>query len=225
MALVNLTVLYLTANEVPEVWAEYQRSVLNRVIYTRYPLISISRKPINFGKNILDTEEKSIFNIYKQMLVGAKIATTPYVAVVEDDVLYAYDHFEFRPPLDAFAYDMNRLGLFTWKKDPMYFWKNRVSNSMLIAPRELMIEALEERIKSPMFYKIHGELGRNNIESKMGVTLRNKIEFYSETSSIRFDHDFGYDHAARHHRKKEGPIKAYDIPGWGKASELVKKFV
>ena len=95
---------------------------------------------------------------------------------------------------------------------------------MLIAPTELMIEALTERFASPMAYKIHGELGRNNIEEKLGITKRKRIEYFAEESSIRFDHDFGYDHASRHHRKKEGEIKAYDIPKWGRADELVKHF-
>lgn len=220
----DLTIIYLTANEVPDNWAAFQMMTLYEAAKGS-PIISMSRKPIRFGENHIDTQEKSIFNIYLQMLGGARYATTPFVAIAEDDVLYTKEHFEFRPKEDEFAYDMNRLGLFTWRKDPVYFWKNRVSNSMLIAPRTLMIEALEERFDSPMAFKIHGELGRNNIESKMGVKLRKKVEYFSETSSIRFDHDFGYDHAARYHRKKEGPIQAYDIPGWGKASELIKKFV
>ena len=225
----DITIIYLTANEVPEDWAWYQYNVLLEAIGDA-SFISISRKPLLDGMklidgvHLIDEEPKSIFNIYKQMLRGALHAQTPYIAVVEDDVLYHPSHFEFRPPEDAFAYDMNRLGIFTWKKDPMYFWKNRVSNSMLIAPRKLMIEALEERFNSQLAYKIHGELGRNNIEEKLGITKRKRIEYFAEESSIRFDHDFGYDHAARFHRKKEGPIRAYRIPIWGKASDLVKNF-
>lgn len=225
MAYLDLTILYLTANEVPEKWAQFQRATLLDSTGNKLPIVSISRKPINFGHNILDTEEKSIFNIYFQMLKGARFVDTPFVAVVEDDVLYSWEHFQFRPAEDEFAYDMNRLGLFTWSRNPMYFWKNRVSNSMLIAPTKLMIEALEERFKSPMAYKIHGELGRNNIEEKLGITLRKKVEYFAEESSIRFDHDFGYDHASRYHRKKEGPIRAYDIPRWGKSVDLVKHFI
>jgi len=225
MELNDLTVLYLTANELPDGWYDYQRAILSQATVGA-PIISLTRKPIDFGQNLIDSNEKSIFNIYLQMLEGAKVATTPYIAIAEDDVLYSKEHFhDFRPPIDTFAYDMNRLGLFTWKKNPMYFFKNRVSNSMLIAPRELMIEALEERFKSNNAYKIHGELGRNNIEDKLGITRRKKAEFFSEMSSIRFDHELGYDHASRHHRKKEGPIKAYDIPEWGRADGLVKKFV
>lgn len=222
----DLTVIYLTANELPEKWAGYQRNILIDAIGDT-SLICITRKPINFehGKHIIDTEPKSIFNIYLQMLRGAELATTQYIAIAEDDVLYAREHFsDFRPPEDAFAYDMNRLGLFTWSKDTRFFWKNRVSNSMLIAPRKLAIEALKERFASSMAYSIHGELGRGNIDKKLGVTPRKKIEFFSEVPSIRFDHDFGYDHASRHHRKKEGPIQAYSIPLWGDAKELVKRF-
>lgn len=225
MAYSDLSVIYLTANKVPEKWAEFQREVLIDAVGPNVEIIAISREPIPFNVNLIDTEEKSIFNIYYQMLRGAKYAKTPYIAVVEDDVLYTKEHFDFRPPEDTFAYDMNRLGVFTWSKRPMYFWKNRVSNSMLIAPRALMIEALEERFAGSMAYKIHGELGRNNIEKNLGITPRKKVEYFAETSSVRFDHDYGYDHASRHHRKKEGPIKAYDIPIWGRADKLIEKFI
>jgi len=220
----ELSVLFLTANQVPQKWAEYQMSTL-LMASAGSPLITLSRKPVPWGINILDEEEKSIFNIYFQMLKGARLATTPYIAIAEDDVLYSSEHFAFRPSMDSFAYDMNRLNVFTWSRNPMYFFKNRVSNSMLIAPRELMIEALVERFKGTRAYKIHGELGRRNVEDRLGVTRRKRVEYFSEGTSIRFDHEAGYDHASRHHRKKEGPIKAYDIPHWGRASELIKKFI
>ncbi len=220
----DLTILFLTANRVPEKWAVYHRSVLVEAIGDS-PVISLSRKPIGFGFNVLDTEPESISNIYWQMLRGARLATTKYIGIAEDDTLYEREHFTHRPQDDRFAYNMSRLGIFTWESNPAFFYKNRVSNATLIAPRELMVEALEERFrKHPpgTASSITGELGRANVENKLGVTVRKQQLFFTDVPVIRFDHDFGTDHTARSHRKKMGCMKAYDIYYWGKAADLVK---
>ena len=142
----DLTVIYLTASEINENFAEYQRRVLVDAIGD-YPLISISRKPLDFGQNILDNGERGYSNIYRQMLRAAKVATTPFIATAEDDTLYPKEHYNFyRPEKDTFAYNNSRWALFTWGV-PTYSWRNRKSNCSLIAPRELTIEALEERFE------------------------------------------------------------------------------
>jgi len=222
----DLTVIYLTANQIPEAFAEYQRKVLLEAIGD-YPLISISRKPTDFGKNLIDAGEISASNIYKIILRGAKEAETEYVAIAEDDTLYPKEHFNFyRPDKDTFAYNQNRLSLFTWGV-PTYSWRNRKTNATLIAPRGLMIEALEERFaKYPdkMPEKIVGELGRGMVERNMGVTLRKSVEVFSEISVIQINHEMGIDGRAKRHTKRLGPIKAYDIPYWGKASDVIKHY-
>lgn len=222
----DLTIIMLTANRVPKKWAAYHKEKLIGAAGSS-PIITISRKPLDWGINLLDTEPYTISNIYFQLLRGAKEATTDYIAVAEDDTLYPREHFEYRPPSDTFAYNMNRFGLFSWGK-PTYFWKDRISNSTLIAPRKLTIDALEERFKkypngTPGGFT--GELGRANIEDKLGVKRRKSIWFSTEISVVRIDHELGIDRLSRTHRKGMGILRAYDIPYWGKAEDLVKKFV
>lgn len=221
----DLTIIYLTASLIPENFANFQRKTLVDSIGGA-PIISVSRKPISFGKNILDDGVKCTDNIYRQMLRAAKLATTPFIAIAEDDTLYNSDHFIFyRPPADTFAYNKNRLALFTWGK-PMYNWRNRKSNCTLIAPRELLVASLTERFaKWPKQIpdKIVGELGRGRVEKNLGVTQRKSIEVFSDISVIQYNHNFASENAQRAHRKKPGPIRAYDIPYWGKAEDLVKK--
>jgi hypothetical protein len=223
----DLTIIYITANQIPETFAAYQRGILSKSAKGAH-IISISRKPLHFGTNLLDDGEKSTDNIYRQMLRGAKIATTKYVAMAEDDTLYNEDHFYFfRPDDDTFAYNQNRLALFTWGK-PQFNWRNRKSNCSLIAPRELLVESLEERFTrwpTAIPEILVGELGRQRVEKNLGVTVRKSIEVFSEISIIQFNHDNASENAQRAHRKRPGPIKAYDIPYWGKAQDLVRKYV
>lgn len=220
----DLTIIYLTASLIPESFAEYQRKILLEAIGDT-PLLSVSRKPLDFGINILDDGEKNISNIYYQMLRAAKVATSEFIAIAEDDTLYPKEHFEFfRPDKDTFAYNNNRLALFTWDT-PVYSWRDGKSNCSLIAPRQLTIETLEERFQkypngTPL--NMTGELGR--VEEGLKLTPRQLIVVYSSTSIIQFNHDFSSEPYQRSHKKKLGPIRSFDIPYWGKAADLVAHF-
>lgn len=222
----DITCIYITASELPDKFARYQRKLLLKAIGDT-PLISVSRKPLNFGTNILDTEPKSVSNIYKQILKAAKLATTPYIAIAEDDTFYHSNHFSFyRPPLDTFAYNQNRFALFTWGK-PIYSWRNRKSNATLIAPTQLLIEALEERFqKWPNGTPPNrtGELGRGRVDRNLGLTERKSVEQFSEVSCIQFNHDCASEDRQISHRKRLGQIKAYDLYYWGPAKQLIKYY-
>lgn len=226
MSASDVTVVMLTANRVPSGWASFHKEKLLEAT-NGAPIITISRKPLDWGENLLDNERYTMSNIYFQLLRGAKQARTKFVAVAEDDTLYPKEHFEYQPSSDAFSYNMNRFNVFRWSKTPTYFWKDRISNSTLIAPRKLLIEALEERFEkypdgTPDRYT--GEIGRLNIEGKLGLTRRKAVWFTTEVSVVRVDHELGIDRLARTHRKGMGILRAYDIPYWGKAEDIVNKF-
>jgi hypothetical protein len=224
----DLTIIYLTANQLPEHWRRYQLEILAKAT-KGFPFISVSRdKPLGYGDiNLVDTEPKSHLNMYKQMFKAAKLAKTSYIAAAEDDALYHRTHFtDFRPPLDAFAYDMNRWRLFTWQDDPWYNWTDRVSNCAGILPRELFIEAWEERLAkfpgdSMPIHRV-SEVGRNNQEEWMGVTLRKRADFFAEFPIIHVNHLVGTDSTGMN--KKMGPIRATSIPFWGDAKEIKEHF-
>lgn len=211
----DLTLLFITAGETPPRWAALHLEHLQG-----YRRITVSRK---LGGDIHDTYPKGYENIYRQMLSAARLATTPYVAMVEDDVLYSQEHFTYRPALDTFAYNQHRWALFTWG-EPTYSMRNRKSNCSLIAPRELLIEALEERFaKHPngIPAAFCGELGRERIDKALGVTPRRSVEFYSETGIIQINHDKGTEDRQRRYRKRLGQVKAFDIPRWGRAADIL----
>lgn len=219
----DITILYVTASEVPEKWLEFQLDHLYKSIGDA-PIISISRKPMDLGTNLLDTEPKSYWNIYMQMLRGALLAETPYVAMAEDDTLYTHSHFcEFRPPMDKVSYDRSRWSLFTW--DNMYCVRQRISNCSLIAPRELLIKALTERKeKHPEGApnRICGEVGRSKVDRWLEVSPVGCVEWYCFDPIVQLNHPTGSDDRQQRRWKRHGQIKAYDIPHWGKATDIIK---
>lgn len=224
----DITAIFLTQNEVPEKWMEFHNRVLLEAL-DGAPLITLSRKPMPHlpGINILQDKPKSVSNIYYQLLRGAKIAITDYIAVVEDDTLYCKEHFLYRPSKNKIGYNMNHWSLFTWGT-PTYSWRNRRGNYSMLSYRKLVIEALEERFaKYPNGTpdRITGEIGRPMVERNMGITLRDVEEFETTVSIINFNHSSATDDLQKRQRKSLGEIRAYNVPFWGKASDLVKKWI
>lgn len=222
----DVTAIFLTQNEVPEAWAAFHQKVLLREL-EEIPLITLSRKPMNLpGTNLLQDEPKSMSNIYRQLLRGAKLATTEYIAVVEDDTLYPREHFLQRPSKHCIGYNMNHWSLFTWGT-PTYSWRNRRGNYSMLSSRELVIEALEERFaKYPNGTpeNITGEIGRPMVERNMGITLREVQEFETTIAVVNFNHSNATDRLQVQQRKNLGKIQAFDIPYWGRAEDLVKNW-
>ena len=121
----DLTVIYYTANYLNNRFADRVREQLIRVI-GQTPLISVSHKPMDFGENICVGDiGRSVYNIYKQVLIGARAAKTKYVATAEDDVLYSPDHYLYKPEPGTFAYDVNKWSIFTWYNPPIMSYRER----------------------------------------------------------------------------------------------------
>lgn len=221
----DLTVIYLTQNKLPSGWMEFQQKTLLEAIGDT-KIISVSREPMNLGTNIIQTEPESLSNIYWQILKAAKLADTEYIAMAEDDSLYPADHYKHRPKTDVFAYNKTHWSLFSWG-EPIYNWRDRMGNYTMIANRESVIDALEERFnKYPNGTPedCTGEIGRPRVHKNLGLKPRETEEFYTNIAVVNICHELGMDERARRHRKDFGHLRAYDIPYWGEASDLIERF-
>src|SRR3990167_5124768 len=179
----DLTVLFFTINRVPTDWAAFHRKILIDAA-DKYPIISVSRKPVDIGMNLIDDGEKNLSNLYRQLLRACKVATTPYIAMAEDDTLYTKDHFKsFRPPLDTFAYNMSRWSLYTWD-EPTFSWRGSQVGAAVVAPREKMIEQLEHRfekfaVNGVIPNELCGEIGLRRFEKQIGAHINKWVDFYT----------------------------------------------
>jgi hypothetical protein len=230
----DLTILYISASEMPEHWMKFQ---IGHLVASAAgsPIVSVTRKPLDLGTNIPDDGEKSYWNIYMQMLRAAKIATTPFVAMAEDDVLYTPEHFrDFRPRMDEVSYDRSRWSLFAWEPNPIFCLRQRISNCSLIAPRQLLIEALEERrekFPNGLENAVCGEVGRRSLEHNLGLTIRKSVEWWCKNPIVMLNHltgtdvgDYGVNAKGRHMYKPHGQIKALEIPHFGTARKVVSHY-
>lgn len=229
----DLTVVYYTANHISEAFARNTKRQLIRAIGD-LPLICVSQKQVmfpglkNYQENIIVGDiGRTHLNIYRQALIGAKAAKTKYVAMAEDDVLYAEEHFKFRPRPGYFAYNVGVWGIYTWTKPPMFSYKGRRNMYDLICERELFIEAIEERFAmypNDEAVPLESWAEPGKYEDNLGITVRKTEEFYSTPPNIVFSHEsaLAFDNLGT--RKKLGKIRALEIPVWGRAEEIIKLY-
>ena len=224
----ELTIIYYTSNRISEFFANNIRKQILKAI-GNIALISVSQKPIDFGKNIcVGNIGRSNYNIYKQALIGAKKAKTKYVAMCEDDVLYTPEHFTcYRPDDEHFAYNFNRWNIYTWSRPPIFSYKHRIIMNQLIAPRELLVKALEERFKKyptadTVPVKVWSEIGK--YERHLGVTIQKTVEFNSPESNIMFSHSEALGYKGLGKKKKHGDKRVKELLYWGEAKKILEKY-
>jgi hypothetical protein len=138
------TIVYYTSNAENEAFEEkIKANILEHK--GDIPLISVSQKPIDFGENIcVGQVGKFGLNGFRQTLIGAKAAKTPYIIFAESDFLYPRDYFTFEPPDENECYRHDNVWI-VWK-DTRFgsYHKKRVSEGAQICGRELLIEMYEK---------------------------------------------------------------------------------
>jgi len=138
------TIIYYTSNrENPEFEAKIRTNILKQK--GDLPIVSVSQKPIDFGENIcVGDVGHSYLNEWRQMLLGAKAAKTPYVLLAEADFLYPREYFEFEPKgADVYRYD-NVWILFVWSH---YYFRKAYSEGAQVCKREYLIKILEDHLE------------------------------------------------------------------------------
>lgn len=262
----ELTALYYTANYLetknPYFLANTRKQLVSAL--KDLPMVVVSHKPtpkegfigykgdytnIVAGKDFeLHRSGRGHLNIYKQILEGCKVAKTDWVVMTEDDILYSESHF--RPELfikrlknDTFYYDMAKLSILTWTKPPMFSFrtKRRVVNQ-LVAPRKVLLEAMEERFKrleelvqatrithpeisdpEAGLLKYWGDPGR--YENLLGVTVRPCEEYFSWVPSVVFSHEYAYGYEYNQGKKKKlGDVRIIESADWGRAEDILKLY-
>lgn len=224
----DLTVVFLTVNTLPAKWEEFHREALLRATDGR-PMIVVSKIPMNLGRPrteyLIQSGTPSGWNVYVQILRAAKLAKTKYIAVAEDDTLYPARHFsDFRPPDDAVAYDMSRWSVFSWSPQPFFSAIRKHGNFTMIGPTALVVRALEERqAKYPNGNAYAGEIGRRVVERHLGLSRNKLVEWYCTEPMVNLCHPQGLSPTYVNTpglERKPGELKAWDIPVWGKASDI-----
>lgn len=181
------------------------------------PIISVSQKPIDFGKNIcVGDVGVSGFNMFRQVQIACREAKTKFVISAEADCLYPPDYFLFEPKKDDICYRNSNLYVLRYHKN--YFGKKKGATHAQVVGREYYLSCLDQLFKgtpdwSPEEKNFPKErYGREDIFDYIEYYLtENPVVQIKTIRSMRW-----------HTVCSRTPI--YEIPYWGTATEILKKY-
>ena len=217
-------IIYYTDNKVP---FKLGHACRKEMLKTKLPIVSVSLKPMNFGKNIRLKMERGYEAYFKQILTALENSTADIIYMCEHDWLYHQSHFNFTPSQkDTFYYNDN-------------WWRVRVSDGFaitydthlcpgIVAYRELLLDhyrkavSLLEKIGfsgsnarhigfEPGTHQRVKEFANEKAESFKSEFPNLDLRHESNLTASRWSQDQFRNQSACQ-RWKEG--WAHEIPGW-----------
>lgn len=213
-AIVSSTVVYYTSNREDE---QFEQKIRDRLLATigDMPLISVSQKPIDFGKNIcVGDVGVSNQNVFRQLQIGAQEAKTDFIISAEADCLYPQEYFEFIPGSVDSCYRYSNVWIFfAWYKKQEHYVKKRWSESAQIVGRDYLIRKIENVLQGRGMW--NPELEH---KGEVPIMFRNIKTWQTDVPVINIKTTEGM-------HKRTGVMDIYEesLPFWGKAEDLRKE--
>lgn len=206
------SIIYYTSNREDENFEAKIRKKLLEVC-GNIPIISVSHKPINFGKNIcIGDQIPSNATLFRQLLLGCREAKTPFVINAEADFLYCPEYFTLVPPKKDKIYRYNNIRIVY--KNHYGFFRKDYSEGAQIAGREYLISILKDYEKYSHINELPHFLHLNPYKhlsfEPYGDENRSCVTFKTGSSLHKYI-DIG--------RQKSLP----ELPYWGSATDLRKE--
>jgi len=180
MPKMNKTIIYYTGNTEKE---SFESRVRENILKVKgdIPLISVSQKPIGFGKNICVGEiGKSYDNAFKQVLIGCLVATTPFVMMTESDCLYPPGYFDLEPTDLETIYTYDNVWLIWNRHQRTRFYKHGTTAGSIVLGREYYIKLLKDGMPDFFDPSIKWETFSGepliNVKTRQGVSFGTTLE-------------------------------------------------
>jgi len=180
-------------------------------------IISVTQKPIDFGKNICVGEDIGVsgFNFFRQTQIALQNTDADFVISAEADCMYPPDYFQFRPEELDKCYRNSNLYVMGDHKSYWYYKKEGATHSQVVG-RKYYLETLtklfegspEWSTKEKNFPK--EKLKKSDVFGKIYYWETKNPVFQVKTHrSMRF-----------HTHSDRTPI--HELPYWGNGREMRK---
>jgi hypothetical protein len=209
------TIIYYTSNREDE---SFENKIKEKLLAVcgDIPIISVSQKPIDLGKNICVGDVGACdANLFRQIQVGCEAATTPFVISAEADCLYPPDYFQFVPDDTSEYYRfgplyiLNKWGTGAWGG----FFQKSTAPFAQITKREYWLRELERAFVGRPLWSPHSDrfhLALFLAHDWKTCELKNPIINIKTGQGMRKHTEVG-EHCF------------HEIPYWGKGEDLRKE--
>lgn len=175
------TILYYTSNhEKPDFEERVRENILK--VSGGLPIISVSQKPIKFGRNICVYDVgTSGFNMFRQVLIGCRASDSDFIISAESDCLYPPDYFTFTPDKLDVCYRDSNLYVMPDMRD-YYFSKKEGATHAQIIGRKYYIKILEKLFEgAPMWSPEEKNFPKERWKKEDVV---DKVEYYHTENPV-----------------------------------------
>ena len=199
----NRTIVYYTANTEKE---SFEKKVVENILQKSngLPIISVSQKPMDFGKNIcVGKLEQNYQNAFKQALIGCEKAETEFVVMCESDCLYPEGYFDFIPTKKDVVYTYDNVWLMWDRENRTRFYKHGTTAGSIMLSRELYIKLMTDGMSGFKNKNLKWETFTGkpliNVKTRNGISFGTTLE------------------------KGINPVK--NLPEWGTVEDVKKRFL
>lgn len=209
------TIIYYTSNREKPEFEDKIRANL-QMVCGDIPIISVSHEPIDLGINIsVGKREACNHNLFRQIQIGAKLATTPFVIHAESDCLYPPDYFKFKLTDVNQSYKLdNNYILNEWGVDEYKgFYKKEFGTFAQITGRIHLIKEIDDVLVGRPFWD------KRRKERPIELFRRHRWKMVHNENPVVSLKTF--DGMNKHTKIVEPPIN--DIPYWGSDDKLRKR--
>lgn len=207
----DYTVIYYSSNrENHELEKKVQGNILKNS--NGLPIISVTQKPMDFGKNIcIDEHPNCYYNEFRQIQIALQNVRTPYVLVAESDFLYPPDYFSFEPKEMGKCYRYNGVWVLYDKADE-FILKGRSDGSQLM-DREMWLDIINRWLDKDRMWSD----GREPKRKTPQVRMNDERYMWSGNPIITFKTQ---NNITR--KTKTTGITSKELPYWGTVEEVRK---
>ena len=188
----------------------------------KFPIYSISKKPIDFGINTVVDFENSLLSMYKQIYIGLEQCQTDVIFLIEHDLLYHPSHFDtakldYLP--DHFYYNRNQWHVQPETGKTVTYLHN--DTSMMSSRRDLLMKHIKRAIEVNEigFHSSYGisppkgippeEARKNHYDTYMSETPVVDIRHSKTFTRVRMTKD-----QFRSENSRRGWTESDSIPNW-----------
>lgn len=217
----DTTLIYYSSNkEVPEFEQKIKNNILKHC--GDLPIISVTQKSINFGKNIVVGDVgASGFNMFRQVQIALKEAKTKFVTSIEADCVYPPDYFKFIPSKADKCYRNKNLYVMAQYRE-YFFKKEEGATHAQVVGREFYLNTLNRLFKdAPKWSVEEKNFPKERTHNKQDdIFTKDEIKYYETENPVI---QIKTSHSMRHYTHSDR-VPRFALPFWGRGEDFRKKF-